>query len=70
MSTQILIRIEGVKMILELTENEATMLMLHLKEEAYQVRELSDLEDGIDKENLLEEANMMSDISERIKNQL
>ena len=54
-------------MILELSQNEAEMLMMHLSEESFQVEELSKLETGIDRENLHIEAQMMIDISNRIK---
>lgn len=43
-------------MILELSRNEAEMLMMHLSEESFQVEELSKLETGIDRENLHNEA--------------
>lgn len=54
-------------MILEFSQNEAEMLMMHLSEESFQVEELSKLEMGIDRENLHIEAQMMIDISNRIK---
>ena len=57
----------GEIMILELSQNEAEMLMMHLSEESFQVEELSKLETGIDRENLHNEAQMMIDIFNRIK---
>lgn len=57
-------------MILELTQEEAEMLMLHLREESYEVEGLSELEEGEDKINLQKESQMMLDISNRIKNSL
>ena len=54
-------------MTLELSMDEAKMLMMHLNEEAFQVEELAKIETGLDKENLCKEAKMMIDISNRIK---
>lgn len=39
-------------MTLELSKDEAKMLMLHLNEESFQVEELAKIETGVDKENL------------------